>query len=224
MKSKMKRGNAGIVFLICALFVVIIAMGIYMLLDKTDSSQGIVNDNGENTSNNIQENVINSNSTLSAFTEMQTISIDNLGKVYIDNSGNTVYFDPTNINKDYFPNLTITTPDSIHYASYNPDPTNSIANLSFNGYKLDLTNVQTAYGIVYGNGSGNMSIIFVHKNGNISELSFNNPSDQTSVALTKNVPGCSNIVSVVQHSTSDGHSAILIDTNGKSYHYFGINK
>lgn len=50
--KNIKKGNAGIVFLICALFVVIIAMGVFMLLDKTGSSNsgdGIEVNNGENT-------------------------------------------------------------------------------------------------------------------------------------------------------------------------------
>lgn len=59
--EKYKKGNAGIVFLICALFVVIIAMGVFMLLDKTGSAnsggENEVN-NGENTNTNSYANFL----------------------------------------------------------------------------------------------------------------------------------------------------------------------
>lgn len=220
MKIK-KGGNAGVALLICLLFVLVIAMATWMVLDKTNVIQ-----NGTNNGTNNGGEVI-SNANLEAFNDMQTISIENLGKVYIDKTGNTIYYDPTYINSNWFSNLTVATPNIIHHGNYNPDP-NSVANLSFNGYKLDLSNVQTAYGVRYGNGGANFSIIFVHKNGNISELNLNTTysetANKTTITLIQNVSGYSNIVSVVQNTSIDGSSAILIDANGNLYQYFGINR
>ena len=75
----------------------------------------------------------------------------------------------------------------------------------------------------YGNGAVNQSIIFVHKDGTISELNFKSDNSKTTVNLTKAVSGCSNIVSIVQYSNLGGHHAILIDSNGNMYNFLGVN-
>ena len=67
----------------------------------------------------------------------------------------------------------------------------------------------------FGNGGVNITLLFMHNNGNVSELSFN----YDNMKLYKNVSGYSNIVSMVADSSEDGHDAKLYDTCGNGIDY-----
>lgn len=154
-----------------------------------------------------------------------------VGKIVIDNSGEVYYIPGTNWKKENTPNwgeinLNILSTSDIISGNYKatsydyPQDDEDI----FKGYKINVSNVQSAYSVTYGNGHANESIILVHKNGNISELIFdmNDNTNKIDVTLVKNVSGYSNIVSVVPNNTFGGNSAILIGIDGNQFEYFGI--
>lgn len=229
MKIK-KRGSAGVTLLICLLFILVIAMAVWMVLDKTN----IIQNNASNGTNKGNENISNvnnqnnensndnntSNSELEAINDTLCISTNDLGEIYIEKNRNNVYYKPeSNIT------LNIVSTNYIHNTTYNPDPYNTMTDLTFTGYKLDLEDVQAAYAVRFGNGGYDYSIIFVHKDGTISEMNFedSHSSGKINVTLTKNIQGISNIVSVVQNKTFGGYSTVLIDKDGNWYSYYGIN-
>lgn len=94
---------------------------------------------------------------------------------------------------------------------------------TFEGYKLELSNISSAYSMYFGNGSINNSIIFIDVNGKISELYFEVNQDKINITLYKNVEGYNDIATIVSNCSSMACSAILIDRNNKQYQYFGAS-
>lgn len=220
MKMKMKikkRGNAGVTLLICLLFVLVIALAVWMVLDKTNiiqnSTYNGTNNGSEINSNEINQNGENTNTTntkLKTIDDKICVATKGWGKIYIEKNSNNVYYDPENVIS-----LNIVSTDTIHKATYNPDPDNTIADLTFTGYKLDLTNVQAAYSIDGGNYP--QSFFFVHKNGTISVMTFEIVNvGECNVTLTKNIPDISNIVSVM---STWRRVTMLIDSNHEQHGY-----
>lgn len=227
MKIK-KRGSAVVTLLICLLFILVITMAVWMVLDKTNIIQNSTNSGSNNgsISNENNQNVENSNTNIASNNELEAINdtlciaTNDLGEIYIERNGNNVYYEPeSNMT------LNVVSTNYIHNTTYNPDPSNTMTDLTFTGYKLDLENVQAAYAVRFGNGGYDYSIIFVHKDGSISEMNFKDSysSDKINITLTKNIQSISNIVSVVQERSFGGSSAVLIDKDGNWYSYYGIN-
>lgn len=86
-------------------------------------------------------------------------------------------------------------------------------------YKLDLTNISSAYEVYQGNGAIDISIIFLSYDGIISELIFKEESEKIKITLNKNNSKYSNIVSIVPNTSISGNSVFLIDKYGNKYTY-----
>lgn len=84
---------------------------------------------------------------------------------------------------------------------------------TINAYKLNITNVKSAYEVMYGNSGTSGRIIFLTYDGKVHSLNFNLAGDNK-ISLSKNISKCSNIVSVVKNMSFGGHGAMLIDANG----------
>lgn len=218
MKIK-KRGSAGVTLLICLLFILVIAMAVWMVLDKTNIIQNSTNNENNNSGNNndINSNKVNNSGTSSnTNTKLKTIddkicvATNSWGEIYIERNGNNVYYKPQNVTP-----LNIVSTGTMLRATYNPEPDNTMTGLTFTGYKLDLTNVQAAYSI--DGGTYPQSFFFVHKNGTISVMYFEIVNGEyCNVTLTKNIPNISNIVSVM---STFRRATILIDSNHEQHVY-----
>ena len=83
------------------------------------------------------------------------------------------------------------------------------------GYKLDLSSVQSVSEFYFGNGGVNVTLLFIHDNGNVSELSY----DENDLKIYKNVSGYSNIASMVVDQDEGGNGAKLYDKCGNGINY-----
>lgn len=94
--------------------------------------------------------------------------------------------------------------------------------IEFEGYKLDLENIQGAYSAYFGNGGLSQSILFISAEGKISELTIKALNENAAeIKFTKNIEKYKNIVSVVNTVGDSANYAILIDNEGNKYEYFG---
>jgi len=144
-----------------------------------------------------------------------------MGKVYISNSGE-VYFNPSERINNEGEIIDMT----IYAKRLLGEPKNhNVKSDKFIGgesrtfsYKLDLQNVRSVSEAYFGNGECNFTLLFVHNNGNVSELSYSDDySDR--LKLFKNVSGYSNIVSVVVDQSEGGNGARLYDNCGNGIDY-----
>lgn len=219
---KMKKGNAGVVVLIIALFVVIIAMAGYLLYShmNTNNNENMQENTNVNPNNNFQKNE-NKNEGYMMRIDNGYIIVDGSGEVYLKYERALYTSSPFSTEREL--NLLSTT--DLKYGSYTATPYDYPQDEKdiFEGYKLNVSNVISAYRVEFGNGGNNECVFLVHKDGRISQLIFeiNNDTNKVDVELIKNVAGYSNIVSVVPNNTFDGQSAVLIDKAGNQIKYFG---
>ncbi len=87
---------------------------------------------------------------------------------------------------------------------------------SFEGYKLDLQNINAAYEIMVGNGTSEI-IYFLSKDGKVNELSVDSDGTNISINLKKDTSSYPNIVSVLQSSDFGAQRVILVDKDGNKY-------
>ena len=140
-----------------------------------------------------------------------------MGTIYVSKTGE-VYFDPSKSAEFFEEKIDIS-----KYAKTllgEPKSNTVTSNKFFEGkhtfsYKLDLTDVRSADEFHFGNGGSNFTIIFIHNNGSVSELSYG----EESLKLFKNISGYSDIVSVSEDDDEDGHSAKLYDKCGNGIKY-----
>lgn len=90
-------------------------------------------------------------------------------------------------------------------------------------YKLDLSDVLHVDEYVIGNNGYTNSLVFIHRNGNISMLGFHdNPVEfDTGLELKVNIPGYSNIVAASSYYAGFGHGLLLYDKCGNVIEYHG---
>lgn len=104
--------------------------------------------------------------------------------------------------------------------TYQNEPSCSIeTGCEIEGYKLDLSNISSAYEVYFGNGASTTTIIFLSYDGLVHELTFEIQTSNINIELKKDVCNCQNIVSVVPNVSFSGSSALLIDKNGNKYNY-----
>lgn len=151
----------------------------------------------------------------------------NVGKFIVDKDGSVYYENYKNINymgSTY--NLTETNLSVLgtkqQYTNYTYQ-TSPICNIETDGctieaYKLDLTNISSAYEVPFGNGGSTIVIILLSYDGKVHELKFELASNK--VELSKDVSSYKDIVSVVPNMSFGGQGTILIDKNGNKYNYY----
>ena len=97
------------------------------------------------------------------------------------------------------------------------DTNEVIEDHKFDGYKLNLENINSAYEIQIGNGGSSEVIYFLSKDGKVNELKFDSDGKEVSIKLSKDTSTYPNIVSVLQSSGFDAFEIILVDKDGNKY-------
>ena len=160
----------------------------------------------------------------SRLSSLGEIVITNLGNVYYVPSDEVLYdggWEEVTIIDDQ--NIGLRKKYKINGYNESDDGNGNLVPTEFNGYKLNITNVQSAYNIYFGTGGESKSVIIVGKDGKISEFGVYKAVNGFKMVLEHNIDGYNNIVSVVPQHSFGGNSALLIDKNGKYYNYFGFN-
>ena len=159
----------------------------------------------------------------------EQILFSKIGIIYISSVGD-VYFNPeksatiysVTYNVEEIAKKTFGNPNSLTVQSDKFFPTNSKEVFK---YKLDLTNVRSVTEVELGNGGVNVTFIFIHNDGRVSELSFFDggleqmDGTRADLKLYKYVSGYSNIVSSVQDDDYSAHGAKLYDKCGNGIKY-----
>lgn len=140
-----------------------------------------------------------------------------IGIVYVSNTGE-VYYKPSDL-----ANINGEKVDMRTYAKtllgvpneYKVDSDKFMDGFYTFDYKLDLSNVRAVSEFYFGNGGSNSTLLFIHNNGNVSELSYNDGN----LSKYKNVSGYSNIESMVVDQSDGGSGAKLYDKCGNGINY-----
>ena len=147
-------------------------------------------------------------------------SFDTKTGKYIKEKNYSVYYIP----EEEFCGIKIEIPEYVgKYGKYNTKEVYSPATIideydgSFNGYKLNLSNITCAYSFTFGNYARNLHILLLDKSGNLSELAIEYTPDGMSTELNKNVKN--NIETVLYKLYTGGHGAIIIEKNGNEQYF-----
>lgn len=180
----------------------------------------------------LQNRLLNSSEQGSQENQEEKTIINRLGQSFDTKTGKyiiekdySVYYIP----EEEFHGIKIEIPEDVgKYGKYNTKEVYSPAPIideydgSFNGYKLNLTDIKCGYNINIGNSEDTDYIIFIGKDGSVSELKFEvTKENKVDVKLTKNVANYKEIVNVVQTADIDGNYAKLIDETGNQFAYYG---
>lgn len=92
---------------------------------------------------------------------------------------------------------------------------------NFEGYKLNVTNIISAYTFYFGNNTNSYSLLMLDKEGNITELVITSETNGIKTKMEKNTQ-FSNIITVVDKMYTGAHGAIVVDKNGNEYYYNSI--
>lgn len=215
-----KNKNLLKVIIILLLIIIILLTVFFMLRNQTEQNNLTANTNMQNETQN--KEIQNENKTVTRLGQ----SFKTETGTYIITKEGDVYLIPANSALD---DNKIELPENIGtYGYYNtkdvyicdPMPENEEDLGSFNGYKLNLINIQSGYSFT--NKDENMLeyIIFVDTNGNISELKYETtPTNTLDVNLTKNIQNCQNIVTIINTYNENGTCPKLIDAEGNQYLY-----
>ena len=87
----------------------------------------------------------------------------------------------------------------------------------FDGYKVNISNVRSAYSYGYGQQGGDYAIVFIHNNGMVSVLYLTNDYEGHRVELEKNIGNFTDIITAVKTSFAGGENIQLIDENGNMF-------
>lgn len=222
---KKENGKTGLIVLVVILSILVVGLASYIVYDKVIKNvEEVVNN--ENTHNNQEKNK-NEETT----DKIGQVLNSSMGQFVVDKTG-FVYYIPNecwkknNAIDEYKLNFTEESKKNLgQYGTYQLEvdisPGNEEKDL-VEAYKLDLSNIKSAYEVEFGNSGTMVYIIFIDNTGKVNELQFNVISpEQFSVKLYKDIRGYENIVSVVSNSSFGGQSAILIDKFGNEYNYYG---
>lgn len=175
----------------------------------------------------LQNKLLNSSKQEKQENQEEKMTINRLGQSFDTKTGKyiiekdySVYYIP----KEDFYGIKIEIPEDIgKYGKYNTKDVYSPAPIideydgSFNGYKLNLSDITSAYLFIFGNYTRNLHILLLDKSGNLSELAIEFTPDGMSTELNKNVK--SNIETVLYKLYTGGHGAIIIEKNGNEQYF-----
>jgi len=207
----MNKDNKKIfVVLTIILSLIVVILTSYLIYDKV-----INNDKEEIKNNDINKEENNNGNNQELTTVVGTITVDNTGDVYY-----VPYEKWEGSWKDWEYEINIDEEDKKVLGNYG---TYTIENKTIEGYKLNLTNISSAYEIAFGQ-DVNTSIMFLSKEGKVSELYFNNNgSTETTITMAKDIDGYDNIVNIISgydyHKQFNPKVAIFIDKDGKGHVY-----
>ena len=205
------EGKRSLVVLLFFFVIASIGLGGYIIYDKLLSVKG--NDAGCPKCEAC--NCANNSNCMDAIEPGEQLISTELGEIFISLNGD-VYFEP-NENMSQFAKSAFGSSGNYEPKSDKfPSPVSYVFS-----YKLNLTEVHSAIDVEFGNVSGNYSVIFVHNDGSVSELSYyaKNSDDSGNITLYKNVSGYTNIVAAVPDSDYDSNFAKLYDNCGNGIKY-----
>lgn len=213
----MEKNNKGIVTLLVVFIFTTLVLGGYLVYDKV-LSKGNVNDN-TNAENNSTTNEENNENNEILNNEVGQVLNSMYGIFVIDTDG-SVYFKPNEKVENlgtFKKDTSLGTINTYQTKVYETSP----SVYTFEGYKLDLTNIVSGYQITIGNGTLK-TIFFIDKLGNVFKVNFTYEKDIIDYSNIEKLTSYSNIVSIVETSTggySGGYNAVFIDKNNKQYKY-----
>ena len=209
------------ILIICMLSALFVIVG-FIVVGKVNNKCVIddeINDNVEGVVDNKTEDVNIYGHTLS----------EDIGKFIVSKKGD-VYFIPSSnpnfrgvsINLD-LSNESIFIKGTYTVEEYFDSPdSNGVSNIE--GYKINLSNIRSAYSFYFGQSGSQKSILFLDVDGRVNELVFEDNFGMISTSLFRNVENLSNIVTVVDNTQCCGEAAMLIDKNGNQIGYSGLGK
>lgn len=191
----MKKGNAGVTALVTLLFVVVIAMALYIAYDKLYTT------NDENKGNSVNNEQI------------------------VDNGNNDEVINEASSYQVYLQNLKKLRQDTDlkgYIETYNPDKS-YLVELKQNGGlyvndSLVASNVVMFYKVFVAN-SGYQQLFYVTEDGDVYASAHGYSLDNNEKIVNKKLD-YKNIVSIIQGYTSTAGYPILIDINGNAYHAY----
>lgn len=211
-----KKGNNSLIIVLALL---LIGVGGYILYNKNIS---------KNTTNNEENNTKTTEVETKKETQQATQIINTKVGTFIINKDGSVYYRKT-VDKYAGAEIVIDDNNSIgthgnfeledYVTGLNPDAESQESREihTFEGYKLDLQNINSAYEIMVGNGGSSEIIYFLSKDGKVNELSFHSNGTSISINLKKDTSSYTDIVSVLQSSDFDAQKVILVDKYGNKY-------
>ena len=216
----MEKNNSSKILMIILLFACL-GLGGFIFYDK------VINKNDDCKKEEIKSitNTDKNNNVENKKSMTNQILIIKPGKIIVDKTGD-VYFI---IDKNYKRYSTIENAEGIDkigkYGEYQVEGYKQVldmdgdANIAqkFEGYKLNLSNIISAYSVNIGQDSEYyQTTFFVEENGTVDMLAFE-LGDTGKAILKKNVSEYANIVSITQSATFDSAIARLVDKDGNTY-------
>lgn len=229
-----KKSNKGLVFLVVILLFTSLGLGGYIAYDKMikkDASPKIETNNEEvvetkDTENEKEEQVQDVEKTRTAQILHGTPVLNGIkgGTIIVTKEG-FVYFEPSETQKEAEGIEKIGTYGEYELEDYITglgwDEVNQklTEEHKFNGYKLNLDNVVSAYDVDEGNGNAYQNYLFTQEDGTVDLLAFGYVNGITKAVFEKNVSEHSNIVSVTQSAGFGADIIRFIDRDGNSYKF-----
>ena len=151
-------------------------------------------------------------------TDVGTFIVDKNGSVYYEKADK---FNSYEIKIDSNTNIgtygTYEVEDYIAGLGYDETSKKTTEDHKFEGYKLDLENINSVYEIYLGNGGANDQIHLLSNDGKVNVLSFVANGEQLDITLSKDTCTKPNIVSVLQSSGFGAFEVIFVDKDGNKY-------
>ena len=87
----------------------------------------------------------------------------------------------------------------------------------FRGYKVNTSNIRSAYSFEVGNGGALISVVLITRDNKVEILNLDNSNGNDIVASLESLNELSNIVTATKWSTWGGNGYVLYDINGNQY-------
>ena len=224
-----KKNGKGMVIAVVILFLLVLGLGGFIVYDKIYSkSSSEINKNDKiSTNEDLEKNILDSNSKISVFNKnfIQSLSFD-FGEVLVDKDGN-VYI--TFNNQDiYGRDLKQQYGDSLQklknmynkykIKEYHTNPCDGEAEL-YEGIKINLEKIISAYYMIQGH--ADRYLIFIKEDGTLSALDVEKTLSSGTIILKEKIDNLQNIVSVVQSGTvtgcSESNEITALEADGTSH-------
>ena len=167
----------------------------------------IVKDDDIVSNSNLSDDSLNNNfGEVLEFT-FGKIIIDTTGEVYYESYKNATFFGQSaTLSSETVLGNALTFSTKVYQTGPN--------SFEFNGYKLNYSNIKSAYSVYLGNGAAHEYVILLDNSGNVYALEFKITNGEYDLVNQSSLSQYKNIVSVVPTMSFGGHGALLIDKEG----------
>ncbi len=218
------KSNKGLIVLVIILLIGVIGLGGYIVYDKvinkdntpkTEKKEEIKNEETSEVEETVEET---KQATQILNTDVGVFIVDKDGSVYYQKTADKFVGAEIKIDDNTIGTYgTYEVEDYITGLGYDESAKKPTEDHKFEGYKLDLENISSAYEIYTGNGGASDIIFFLSKDGKVNHLHFLSTGKKVDVALKKDTCNYPNIVSVLQSSGFDAFEFVLVDKDGNKY-------